>query len=438
MDRYIYSNLVAWKNSAGRKPLMLEGARQVGKTHLLKQLGQQEYENFYYLNFDETPDACSLFEGSLSAKSILSKLSVYFQTRITPDNSLICFDEIQECDGALASLKYFCEDAPEYHIATAGSLLGVKLKGSKGFPVGKVTLRNVFPLSFTEFLNALGKSGWVKLLKELSVHDKIPTIFHNELTDALKTYMFVGGMPEAVNKYVQVNNLEEVRQVQRDILRTYELDFAKHATAADAAKISLIWDIIPSQLAKENKKFIYSVIKESARAREYESAIQWLVDADLILKCYNVSKPGIPLNAYVNHEFFKTYLHDVGLLGAMSQLRAKVLLSGDALFQEYKGALTENFILQSLTNHLGNQLFYWTSEGKAEVDFLVDMGGTPLPIEVKSGRSKQKRSLQVYRDKYTPRLAVRTSPMNMAFDGSLLNIPLYAINELPRMLDELL
>lgn len=410
----------------------------MGKTYLLKKLGKEEYKHFYYLNFDETPDACTLFEGNISAESILKKLSIYFQTQITPENSLICFDEIQECDGALASLKYFCEDAPEYHVAVAGSLLGVKLKGNKGFPVGKVTIRHLYPLSFTEYLHAINKSGWISVLKELSTHEKITSIFHKELTEELKAYFFVGGMPEVVAKYIQSGDLEEVRQIQKDILRTYELDFAKHATPAEAAKISLVWDAIPSQLAKENKKFLYSVIRESARAREYESAIQWLVDARLILKSYNISRPSVPLKSYANHEIFKIYFLDVGLLGAMSQLRSKVLLEGDQLFMEYKGALTENYIAQSLTAFLEHQLFYWTSEGKAEVDFIADIEGLPIPIEVKSGLSTKKRSLHVYCDKYAPALSIRTSPMNIAFDGALLNIPLYAISELPRILKEIL
>jgi predicted AAA+ superfamily ATPase len=437
MERLIYQNLIAWKRAAGRKPLMLEGARQVGKTYLLKKLGREEYKHFYYLNFDETPDARTMFEGNISAASILKKLSIYFQTQITPENSLICFDEIQECDGALASLKYFCEDAPEYHVAVAGSLLGVKLKGNKGFPVGKVTIRHLYPLSFIEYLHAINKSGWVKLLTELSIHEKVTAIFHKELTEELKTYFFVGGMPEAIAKYIQSNSLEEVRQIHKDILRTYELDFAKHATPAEAAKISLVWDTIPSQLAKENKKFIYSVIKESARAREYESAIQWLVDARLILKSYYISKPSVPLKSYADHEIFKTYFLDIGLLGAMSQLKSKILLEGDQLFMEYKGALTENYIAQSLTTFLEHQLFYWASEGKAEVDFIVDIHGAPIPIEVKSGLSTKKRSLHVYCDKYSPAISIRTSPMNIALDGTFLNIPLYAISELPRLLNSL-
>lgn len=437
MERTLYGKLIDWKRSEGRKPLMLEGARQVGKTYLLKKLGKEEYEYFYYLNFNENPELCSLFEGNIGAKEILKKLSIYFQVQITPHNSLICFDEIQDCDGALASLKYFCEDAPEYHVATAGSLLGVKLKGKKGFPVGKVTLRKLYPLSFKEYLRAIDKKGWIKLIDEININAKIPDVFHNKLLDELKTYMFVGGMPEAVSKYVQTKDLEEVRQIHKDIIRTYELDFAKHATPAEAAKISIIWDTVPSQLAKENKKFIYSVIKESARAREYETAIQWLVDADLITKCYNISKPSIPLKSYANHEIFKTYLHDVGLLGAMSQLNSKILLEGNNLFVEYKGALTENYIAQSLTTFLEHQLFYWTSEGTAEVDFIIDVNGTPIPVEVKSGTSTKKKSLQVYRKEYSPEISVRTSLRNIAYDGKLLNIPLYAVSELSRLIKDL-
>lgn len=437
MDRFLYKNLLAWKDSSGRKPLMLEGARQVGKTYLLKKLGKHEYKHFYYLNFDETPNACSMFEGDIGAQSILNKLSVYFHTQINPGDSLICFDEIQECDGALASLKYFCEDAPEHHIAAAGSLLGVKLKGNKGFPVGKVTLRKLHPLSFMEFLHAKKQNGLLELLQQIKINEKMPDIFHNNLIAALKSYFFVGGMPEAVSKLIQTNNLQAVRQVQRDILRTYELDFAKHASPTEAAKISLVWDTVPSQLAKENKKFIYSVIKESARAREYESAIQWLVDADLILKCYNITKPNIPMKSYAKHEIFKTYLNDVGLLSAMSRLRAETLLEKEQLFEEFKGAITENYIAQTITNVFDEQLFYWTSEGIAEVDFVSDVQGVPIPIEVKSGSSKKQKSLASYRKKYHPKIAIRTSVMNFSLHDQFINIPLYAISELPRLLSDI-
>ena len=434
MNRLLYSELLAWKGAARRKPLLLEGARQVGKTFLLKQFGQSEYTHLYYVNFDETPDLKLLFEGRISADTIIRNLSIHFQTQIEPGNSLIFFDEIQECDGAIASLKYFCEDAPQYHIAAAGSLLGVKLKGKKGFPVGKVTLKHLYPLSFIEFLQALDKSAYVNLITSIGLDEKVPEPFHQDLMDLLKVYFYVGGMPEAVHEYAASSDFVVVHEIQLNLLRAYELDFAKHASASDVAKISIVWDTIPSQLAKENKKFIYSVIKESARAREYESAIQWLVDAHLLLKSYQISQPAKPLKSYMHHEIFKTYLHDVGLLGAMSQLRPQVLLEKDTLFKEFRGAMTENYIAQAMTQYIEHDLFYWESDGKAEVDFVVDIEGRLLPIEVKAEQSKRKRSLQVYRDKYKPALALRVSSMNIDNQGDFINLPLYLMRELPRLI----
>lgn len=436
MDRLAYQDLTRWKASEGRKPLMLEGARQVGKTYLMKHFGRQEYQHLYYLNFDETPDACSLFEGVKSADIIIKRLSTYFQSVIDPTNSLICIDEIQECQDAISSLKYLCQDASQYHVMTAGSLLGVKAKKDSSFPVGYVTFRSLHPMSFLEFLNASGKNELVELINNMSISEKLPEIFHNDLCQQLKIYYYIGGMPEGILKYIKTSDFQEVRQIHKDILRSYELDFTKHATPIEAAKISLVWNSIPAQLAKENQKFIYSVIRPSARAREYENAIQWLVDANLILKCNRVSEPGLPLKAYANIDIFKTFLLDVGLMSTMSRLSSKTLVEGNQLFTHHKGALSENYIAQSLHQMIDDQLYYWTSEGKAELDFILQNDEEVIPMEVKSGKSKKKQSLRVYRDKYHPKLSVRTSLHHLDYDNHLLTVPLYAIHELFRLIDE--
>jgi len=436
MDRFVYQDLIGWKASDDRKPLMLEGARQVGKTYLMKRFGKQEYEHFYYLSFDETPDACSLFEGTRSASVIIKRLSAYFQTNIDPVSSLICFDEIQECQDAISCLKYFCDDAPQYHVMTAGSLLGIKAKKESSFPVGKVTFRSLYPLSFMEFLSANGKNKLVEIICNLSIGEKLPEIFHNDLCSELKTYYYIGGMPEGVVKYVNTLDFEAVRQIHKDILRSYELDFTKHATPAEAAKISLIWNSVPAQLAKENQKFIYSVVRPSARAREYEDAIQWLVDANLILKCNRISAPSIPLKSYANIDIFKTFLLDVGLMSTVSRLTSKTLVEGNHLFTHHKGALSENYIAQSLHQILDDQLYYWTSEGKAELDFIIENNEQIIPVEVKSGKSKKMQSLRVYRETYDPKISIRTSLHQGSYDNQLLTVPLYAISELTRLLDE--
>ena len=436
MDRLIYQDLIDWKISDGRKPLMLEGARQVGKTYLMKHFGRQEYEHFYYLSFDETPEACSLFEGAKNAEAIIKKLSTYFQTNIDPNNSLICIDEIQECQDAITSLKYLCQDSPQYHVMTAGSLLGVKAKKESSFPVGYVTFRSLYPMSFLEFLNASGKNNLVELIANLSIGEKLPEIFHNDLVQQLKTYYYIGGMPEGVAKYVKTSDFEKVRQIHKDILRSYELDFTKHATPTEAAKISLVWNSVPAQLAKENQKFIYSVIRPSARAREYENAIQWLIDANLILKCNKVIVPGVPLKAYANIDIFKTFMLDVGLMSTMSRLTSKTLIEGNKLFTHHKGALSENYIAQSLYQMVDDQLYYWASDGKAELDFIFQNDEQIIPVEVKSGRDKRKQSLRVYREKYNPKMAIRASLHQLDYDKNLLSIPLYAISELKDFLEE--
>lgn len=436
MKRDIYQNLLAWKTQTDRKPLILQGARQVGKTYILKEFGSQEYQQLVYINFEKMRKISSLFNDDLQAESLIQKLTIYFDMQITPETTLIVFDEVQECPAALNSLNYFYEDAPQYHLIAAGSLLGIKLAHTQGFPVGKVTFRHLYPLSFMEFLRALNKTQWVELLANLRLSDPIEELFHQELIELLKRYFFIGGMPEAVDQYVKTQDFNTVQQIHVDILRAYELDFAKHAPAAEIRKISSVWDAIPAQLAKENKKFIFSALKQSARGREYENAIRWLIDADLILNCTQVTKPESPLRHYLDHPAFKTYLLDVGLLCSMNHVSAKMLLEKKQLFKEFAGALTENYVAQTLTASIHSGLYYWKSEGTAKIDFLIDCNNHILPLEVKAGTSRQKKSLLVYADKFEPHLLLRTSLLNLCKNGKVLNIPLYALEQLPRLLSQ--
>lgn len=429
MKRKIMEHLKAWKTQKKRKPLILMGARQVGKTFVLKKFGESEYKNTTYLNFEDNPSLCKLFDASLDPEVILKALAIEMDTDIIPGKTLIIFDEVQECPNALNSLKYFYENAPDQHVVAAGSLLGVKLAHTKGFPVGKVQFLTLYPLSFSEFLEALQKQKLSDFLGELKNPEPLPPNLHEKFLNHFKEYLFVGGMPEAVAEYIDSQNFSKVREIQKAILSAYSLDFAKHAPKEQIMKINQVWSSIPNQLSKENKKFIYSVIRGGARAKEFEIALQWLIEAGLIYKVAHVSAPKIPLSAYADMNTFKTYLVDVGLLGAMSNLSAKTIIHENELFQEFKGALTENYVAQELV-HGNFSLFYWTSEGKAELDFILEYEGLVFPMEVKSGNSSKKKSLRVYAETYKPKLLIRTSPMNLKKDDDVLNCPLYLLEEL--------
>lgn len=435
MKRTITKNLLSWKEQPKRKPLILMGARQVGKTFVLKQFGAQEYDNTVYLNFEDNPRLCKLFDSSLDPKVILKALTIEMNTEIVAGKTLLIFDEIQECPNALNSLKYFFENAPEQHIVAAGSLLGVKLAHVKGFPVGKVQFLTLYPLSFSEFLEASQEPRLKNLIAEQTHCTPIPANLHEKLLTYFREYLFVGGMPEAVAEYVDSHNVAKVREIQTAILNAYSLDFAKHAPKEHIMKINQVWGSIPNQLAKENKKFIYSAIREGGRAKEFEGALQWLIEAGLIYKVSLISTPKIPLSAYADITAFKIYLVDVGLLGAMSHLSAKTILHENELFEEFRGAITENYVAQELT-HSQFPLFYWTSEGKAELDFIIEQGDSIYPIEVKSGNSKKKKSLKVYGDLYQPKLLIRCSPMNLIKNGDILNCPLYLIEELKMLITQ--
>jgi uncharacterized protein len=436
MEREFYKKLLSWKKSNLRKPLVLRGARQVGKTYILLEFAKNEYDDYIYLNFDEYPNLCSFFENDLDPSRILSDLKIYFKKDINPKNTLIIFDEIQECPNALASLKYFCEKTNEYHIASAGSLLGVKLTTS--FPVGKVNFLDLAPLNFFEFLQAIEEIELLKMLKEIKSSKAIADIFHKKLIKLLKTFFIIGGMPEAVSIYLKTKDFENVRKIQKEILDAYILDFAKHAPKEDVMKIMGVWNSIPNQLAKENKKFIFSAIKKSARAREYETSIEWLKSAGLILRSNNISTSKLPLEAYANKQSFKVFLLDVGLLGAMSNLDPKVVLENEKLFQEFKGSLTENYVACELSDQHFEKLFYWTFNNVAEVDFIVSLNQKIFPLEVKGGTSTRKTSLLAYDKKFLneenySNILSRTSLRNFAHDGKVINYPLYAVCLFPHL-----
>jgi len=429
MKRTIMNNLLIWKAQPKRKPLILMGARQVGKTFILKKFGEKEYLNTVYLNFEDNPRLCKLFDTTLDPKMILKALTIEMNSEIIEGKTLLIFDEIQECPNALNSLKYFCENTPEQHVAAAGSLLGVKLAHVKGFPVGKVQFLSLYPLSFLEFLEALKETRLKTFIEEEKKLEPLPTNIHEKLLIYFKEYLFVGGMPEAVAEYIDSQNVSKVREIQMAILNAYSLDFAKHAPKDHIMKINQVWSSIPSQLAKENKKFIYSALRTGGRAREFEGALQWLIEAGLIYKAPLISTPKIPLSAYADLNVFKIYLVDVGLLGAMSNLSAKTILYENELFQEFRGAITENYVAQGLISSQYS-LFYWTSAGKAELDFIIEQDDLIYPLEVKSGNSSKKKSLRVYGDTYHPKILIRCSPMNLKKDENILNCPLYLIEKL--------
>lgn len=425
MERLILEKLIKWKQSNHRKPLILKGARQVGKTYILKQFGKENYEGVAYFNFDHDKDLYNLFENTKNPKRILEQLAFIYGKAIIPGKTLIIFDEIQECPNALNSLKYFQEEANEYHIACAGSLLGIRLSHTS-FPVGKVEFLNMYPMSFTEFLKADNAENLVEYMESINEIQNIPEIFQNQLEEKLKAYFIIGGMPEAVYSWINYKDMEQVNQIQDDILKAYESDFSKHTQNSEANKISLIWNSIPSQLAKENKKFLYQVIKEGARAREYENALNWLNDANLIYKIYNVKKTDLPLKAYNDLSSFKIYMNDVGLLRRMSNLDSRIILEGNKLLEEFKGSFTENYVANVLNYLLDESPNYYTFE-RNEIDFVIQRNNKIIPIEVKSDKSTNHNSLTKYNNKFNNEISLRFSLNNLSKDGKIINIPLYFI-----------
>lgn len=426
MYRIAMEQLYKWREKTGKKPLIIRGARQVGKTWLMKEFADEAYENSVYISFDNNQRMQDLFSGDLDVKRIILGLELYAGHKINPENTLLIFDEVQEVPKALTSLKYFNENAPEYQIVCAGSLLGVALHQGTSFPVGKVEFMDLYPLSFTEFLMAMGQERFVDLMKQGDFD--MMTTFKQTYIDHLKYYYFVGGMPEVVLNFSANNDFNEAREIQKRILAAYEQDFSKHAPNDVVPRIRMLWNSIPAQLTKENKKFIYGLVKEGSRAKEYELAMLWLIDCGLVHKVHRVSVPNIPLKGYEDLKAFKLFVLDVGLLSCMVRLKQDTLLDGNELFIEFKGALTEQYVLQQLKTLKGIETYYWSSErGNAEVDFLIDDGKNIIPIEVKAEVNLQAKSLRAYRDKYNPNLSIRTSMADYKKEDWLLNLPLYAV-----------
>ena len=434
MYRIAIEKLYKWKNSKRRKPLIIEGARQVGKTWLMKEFGKQAYADTVYINFDSNSRMADLFSADLDTDRLIMGLELYAGRKINPDNTLLVFDEVQEVPRALASLKYFYENAPQYHIVCAGSLLGIALHQGTSFPVGKVDFLKLYPLSFSEFLMATGNERFAELLKKQDY--EMITSFKQTYIDALKHYYFVGGMPEAVQSFAESKDFNEVRAIQKRILAAYEQDFSKHAPNEIVPKIRMLWNSIPSQLARENKKFIYGLVREGGRAREYETAIMWLSDCGLVHKVSRVNAAGIPLKAYEDLKAFKLFIVDVGLLGCMTGLRQRTLLDGDDLFVEFKGALTEQYVCQQLKTVEDLGIYYYTNDrGSCEIDFVVDTGEQIVPIEVKAETNLRAKSLKTYRERFEPELSVRTSMADYKKEDWLLNLPLYAIEQINKIKD---
>lgn len=429
MYRIAIEKLYKWKNSKRRKPLIIEGARQVGKTWLMKEFGKQAYADTVYINFDSNSRMADLFSADLDTDRLIMGLELYAGRKINPENTLLIFDEVQEVPRALASLKYFYENAPQYHIVCAGSLLGIALHQGTSFPVGKVDFLKLYPLSFSEFLMATGNERFAELLKNQDY--EMITSFKQTYIDTLKHYYFVGGMPEAVQSFAESKDFNEVRAIQKRILAAYEQDFSKHAPNEIVPKIRMLWNSIPSQLARENKKFIYGLVREGGRAREYETAIMWLSDCGLVHKVSRVNAAGIPLKAYEDLKAFKLFIVDVGLLGCMTGLRQRTLLDGDDLFVEFKGALTEQYVCQQLKTIEDLGVYYYTNDrGSCEIDFVVDNGEQIVPIEVKAETNLRAKSLKTYRERFEPELSVRTSMADYKKEDWLLNLPLYAIENI--------
>lgn len=437
MKRLIMQQLIKWKDSPYRKPLILKGVRQVGKTWLLKEFGRLCYENTAYFNFDENEEYRQFFETTQSVERILQNLMLASGQKILPEKTLIIFDEVQDCPKVINSMKYFCENAPQYHVACAGSLLGIALAKPASFPVGKVNFMQVNPMTFSEFLLANGDGNLSAFLDGVDVIEPLPDAFFNPLCEKLKMYYVTGGMPEPVLMWTEARDAEAMQTALSDIIDSYERDFAKHPSVSEYPKISMIWKSVPSQLARENKKFLYRVVKEGARAREYEDALQWLVDARLVHKVYRSSAPKLPVSAYDDLSAFKIYLADVGLLRRLSQLAPTAFGEGNRLFTEFKGALSENYALQSLVTQFETAPRYWSRVNPPyEVDFLIQRENDIFPVDVKAETNVGGKSLSKFKELFAEqvKLRVRLSLENLKLDGDLLNIPLFMADYTDRLI----
>jgi predicted AAA+ superfamily ATPase len=426
MKRDRFTELILWKENQSRKPLILRGARQTGKTWLLKEFGRTHFRKLVYINFEEASYLQSIFKYDFDITRIITVLQIYSHAVISPEDTLIVFDEIQSAENGITSLKYFYENAPQYYVIAAGSLLGMGLHSKMSFPVGKVDFMDLRPMTFSEFLMAIKEDGLAESIKN-NDYDTL-SLFHNKLIEYLKYYLYVGGMPEVVKVFSETRDWEQVRKVQFQILNSYEADFSKHTPKEIVPRVRMVWQSIPSQLAKENKKFVYGVIRDGARAKDFEIAIQWLVDCGLLIKIHRVSKPGIPLIAYQDLSVFKLFLLDVGLLAAMGGIQINVLLNGNDVFTEFKGALTEQYVMQQLRIDSDRYIGYWTNErSTSEVDFVMQDKGDIIPFEVKSGENLRAKSFKLFCEKFTPERAVRTALTPYKKEDWLTNVPLYGI-----------
>lgn len=437
MKRLAMNNLAAWKESPYRKPLIVKGVRQVGKTWLLKEFGRQFYYNTAYFNFDENPEYREFFAKTKDVKRIIPNLAMAGGQEILPGKTLIVFDEIQDCHEVINSLKYFCENAPEYHVASAGSLLGITLSKPSTFPVGKVDFLSIYPMNFQEFLTATGSENLADYLNSIDQIEPLPDAFFNPLAEKLKMYYITGGMPEVVRLWIETQSVGQIQSTLQNILNAYERDFMKHPEPKEFPKISRVWNSLPSQLARENKKFLYNVIKEGARAREYEDALEWLVNAALAYKIFRISSPGLPMTGYEDLSAFKIYLADVGLLRRLAKLDPVAFREGNRLFTEFKGALTENFVLQSLVPQFDAAPHYWSRINPSyEVDFVIQRENDIIPVEVKADTNIKSRSLKKYAETYAEqtKLRVRFSMSNLRMDDGVLNIPLFMADYADRLI----
>lgn len=432
------SKLLAWKNSPYRKPLILKGVRQVGKTWVLKEFGKLYYKNIAYFNFDENKEYKQFFETTKNVERILQNLMLASGQKIEPENTLIIFDEVQDCPEVINSMKYFCENAPQYHVACAGSLLGITLAKPSSFPVGKVNFMQINPMTFTEFLLANGDENLAKFIEQIDKIEPIPDAFFNPLYEKLKMYYVTGGMPESVLMWAKARDVNAMQDTLFEIITAYERDFAKHPNVSEFPKISMIWNSIPSQLARENKKFLYKVVKNGARAREYEDALQWLVSAQLVYKIYRNTAPSLPIAAYDDVSAFKIYLADVGLLRRLAQLAPTAFSEGNRLFTEFKGALTENYVLQALLTQFEVMPRYWSQTNPPyEVDFLIQRENDIFPIEVKSEANINSRSLKKFKELFPnqTKLRIRFSLNNLKLDDDMLNIPLFMADYTDKLIE---
>jgi predicted AAA+ superfamily ATPase len=429
MERYAMQKLRKWKENPERKPLIIRGARQVGKTWLMKEFGKNEYTRIAYVNFESSKLLKSLFVDDFDIQRILTAVQIETGVQIEAENTLIIFDEIQEAEGAITSLKYFHENAPKYHILAAGSLLGIAFHKKTSFPVGKVEFLDLFPLGYSEFLLAMDQKPLLDLLN--SMDWAVLKTFKTRLIHLLRQYYYIGGMPEAVLSFREQNDFTKIRAIHKRILTAYENDFSKYAPNEIIPRIRMLWNSIPAQLAKENKKFIYKAVKPGSRAKDYELALSWLVDCGLVHKVYRVSKPGMPLKAYEDASAFKLYIADVGLLGAMGDIDPRTLLEGNEIFEEFKGALTEQYVLQQLKPLPDLAIYYWSAEkSSSEIDFLIQFSGKVIALEVKSAENLKAKSLKTFCQKYTAVSAVRTSMSDFRKEDWMTNLPLYAISKI--------